>query len=70
MYRAKITRISNWVERNYNLCNYKVVKDSKGVYIELPDEREAAIVEQLNDFEEARLTIAREWHVLKSQQSL
>lgn len=62
VYRAKITKIQSWVEKHYNMNNYRMVRDAKDVYIEVGDENEAELLECINRKEEELL-------LLKAKQS-
>lgn len=48
VYRAKITKIQNWVEEHYNFNVYTTVRDAQDVYIEVKDEYEAVLLEAIN----------------------
>lgn len=56
-YRAKITKIQNWVEDHYNIDYYTTVRDAKDVYIEVKDENEAEWLEAINRKQEELLTL-------------
>ena len=61
VYRAKITKIQNWVEDHYNLIAYTFVRDKKDVYIEVEDEDEAELLENINRLEEQQLKLKNQW---------
>lgn len=48
VYRANITYIQAYVECNYNLNKYTIVRDQRRTYIELFDETEAELLEDMN----------------------
>ncbi len=58
VYRAKITRIFSFVESNYNLEKYSIVRDSKDAYLEVNSEEEAELLEKLNQLETERCKTA------------
>lgn len=62
VYRAKITRIQAWVESNYNINAYTIVRDAKDVYIELKDEDEAELLESINRKQEELLLLKAQWY--------
>ena len=52
VYRAKITRIREKVERRYDPKNYNYVKDERDVYVEVKSENEAELLEYANKMAE------------------
>jgi hypothetical protein len=62
VYRAKITKIQAWVESNYNINAYTMVRDAKDVYIEVKDEDEAELLESINRKQEELLLLKVEWY--------
>lgn len=48
VYRAKITSIISWIDRNFNLNKYNRVKDLRDIYIEVNDKDMADDIESLN----------------------
>lgn len=62
VYRAKITKIQNWVEDHYNIDYYTIVKDAKDVYIEVKDEDEAELLESINRKQEEQLNLKVQWY--------
>lgn len=61
MYRAKITKIQAWVESNYNMNAYTIVRDAKDVYIEVKVDDEAELLENMNRLEEQQLKLKNQW---------
>lgn len=59
MYRAKITKIQSWVESNYNMNAYALVRDQKDTYIEVSNEDEADLLELINRAEESKEQLKR-----------
>lgn len=49
VYRAKITKIVSYIDTVYSLNRYNRVKDSKDIYIEVPTENEAELIELINE---------------------
>lgn len=62
VYRAKITKILNWVEDHYNIDAYTMVRDAKDVYIEVKDEDEAELLESINRKQEEQLKLKSQWY--------
>ena len=62
VYRAKITKIQAWVETNYNINAYTMVRDAKDVYIEVKDEDEAELLESINRKQEELLLLKAQWY--------
>lgn len=62
VYRAKITKIQAWVETNYNINAYTMVRDAKDVYIEVKDENEAELLESINRKQEELLLLKARWY--------
>ncbi len=62
VYRAKITKIQSWVESNYNIDFYTMVRDAKDVYIEVKDEDEAELLESINRKQEELLLLKAQWY--------
>ena len=62
VYRAKITKIQAWVETNYNINAYTMVRDAKDVYIEVKDEDEAELLESINREQEELLLLKAQWY--------
>lgn len=62
VYRAKITKIQNWVEEHYNINCYGIVRDTKDVYIEVGDEDEAELLECINRKQEELLLLKGKWY--------
>ena len=62
VYRAKITKIQAWVETNYNINAYTMVRDAKDVYIEVKDEDEAELLESINRKQEELLLLKEQWY--------
>lgn len=62
VYRAKITKIQAWVESNYNINAYTMVRDAKDVYIEVKDENEAELLESINRKQEELLLLKSQWY--------
>lgn len=62
VYRAKITKIQSWVENNYNIDAYTMVRDAKDVYIEVKDEDEAELLESINRKQEELLLLKAQWY--------
>ena len=62
VYRAKITRIQNWVEEHYNFNKYNTVKDAKDVYIEVSEPDEADLLESINKAQEQLLGLKAQWY--------
>ena len=62
VYRAKITKIQAWVETNYNINAYTIVRDAKDVYIEVKDEDEAELLESINRKQEELLLLKAQWY--------
>ena len=62
VYRAKITKIQAWVETNYNVNAYTMVRDAKDVYIEVKDEDEAELLESINRKQEELLLLKAQWY--------
>lgn len=61
VYRAKITKIQNWVEDHYNVEAYRIIRDAKDVYIEVKDEDEAELLENMNRLEEQKRKLQDQW---------
>ena len=49
VYRAKITKIVSYIDTIYSLNCYNRVKDSRDVYVEVPTEEEAELIEKINE---------------------
>lgn len=49
VYRAKITKIVSYIDTVYSLNRFNRVKDSKDIYIEVPTENEAELIELINE---------------------
>ena len=62
VYRAKITKIQNWVENHYDFNAYTTVRDAKDVYIEVKDEDEAELLESINRKQEELLKMQMDWY--------
>ena len=62
VYRTKITKIQAWVETNYNINAYTMVRDAKDVYIEVKDEDEAELLESINRKQEELLLLKAQWY--------
>lgn len=62
VYRAKITKIQNWVEENYNFNFYNVVRDAKDVYIEVNNPDESELLESINRKQEELLELKEKWY--------
>ena len=60
VYRAKITEIQSWVENNYNLNCYTIVRDAKDVYIEVKNENEAELLELINSEQKKLLLLKKQ----------
>lgn len=56
-YRAKCTKIVSFVEDNYNVNVYHIVRDASDKYIEVDTMEEADIIEELNRIEEKALKL-------------
>lgn len=61
-YRAKITKIEEWVEMYYNTDAYTMVRDAKDVYIEVNDPDEADLLESINSAQEKLLKLKVQWY--------
>lgn len=62
VYRAKITKIQDWVEEHYDIDAYTIVRDVKDVYIEINRQDEADYLELMNKKKEELLLLQSQWY--------
>lgn len=64
VYRAKITKVQDWIESHYNINKWHLVKDSKDVYIEIDNPDEADLIEDINRVQEQLTNLKLKWYDL------
>ena len=62
VYRAKFTKIQEWVEEHYDIDAYTIVRDVKDVYIEINRQDEADYLELMNKKKEELLLLQSQWY--------